>query len=101
MVTFYCLGALLVTDMVWGYISHLIHFPHEKSHVARWSIINVVAGLLAFMIVAYPFERKPWVLMVIAIVRSVADYRICWRFYFPSSDVQQGHETTGSDVTVG
>ena len=33
LVTFYCLGVLLVTDMVWGYISHLIHFPHTKSHV--------------------------------------------------------------------
>ena len=90
--TFYFLGALLASDMVWGYISHLIHFPRKKSHVLKWSIINVVAGTFAFGVVEYPFNQKPWVLMVIAILRSIADYGFCWKFYFPISDADQKEE---------
>lgn len=93
LVTFYCLGALLAADMVWGYISHLIHFPHEKSHVLKWSIINLIAGAGAFGVVEYSFNQKPLVLMAIAILRTIADYSICWRFYFPISDTGQNPET--------
>jgi hypothetical protein len=100
-VTFYCLGALLATDMVWGYTSHLIHFPGKKSHVLKWSIINVVAGALAFGVVEYPFNQKPLVLMAIAIVRSIADYGFCWDFYFPISDAGLRQETAGSALNAG
>src|ERR1035437_9224515 len=63
LVTFYCLGAVLLIDMVWGFISHQIHFPNQKSHVKRWSAINIFAGVLALLIVAFPFNSKPTVLM--------------------------------------
>jgi hypothetical protein len=96
--TFYFLGALLLTDMVWGYISHLIHFPRKKSHVLKWSIINVVAGALAFGVVEFPFNQKPWVLMAIAILRSIADYGFCWKFYFPNSEAEQQEESVGSTM---
>jgi hypothetical protein len=81
--SFIALGLLLLVDMLWGYISHLIHFPGQKSHVLKWSAINIVAILIAFLIVTYPFQPKIIVLMVIAIVRSIMDYWICWDFYFP------------------
>jgi hypothetical protein len=86
LVSFYCLGLLLTADMIWGYISHLIHFPGKKSHVVRWSSINVVVGVLAVLIVAYPFEQKALVLMVLAMARSIVDYSLCWKFYFPPSE---------------
>jgi hypothetical protein len=70
--------------MLWGFISHQIHFPGKKSHVVKWSAINVVALVLAILIVAYPFEPKTWVLTVVAVLRSVMDYWLCWDFYFPS-----------------
>jgi hypothetical protein len=82
--SFKCLGLLLGVDMLWGFISHQIHFPGKKSHVVRWSAINVVAVVLAILIVAYPFQPKTWVLMVVAVLRSVMDYWLCWDFYFPS-----------------
>src|SRR5208282_5699492 len=41
--TFYYLGGLLGVDMVWGVISHLIHFSGQKSHSVRWSLINLIA----------------------------------------------------------
>jgi hypothetical protein len=85
LVSFYCLGLLLVSDMVWGFISHQIHFPGQKSHSVRWSKINVCIGVLAVLVVAFPFQKKPFVLMVLAIARTIADYWFCWDFYFPAA----------------
>lgn len=81
--SFAALGGLLLTDMVWGFISHEIHFPGHKSHVRRWSAINLVAILFAILVVTFPFQQKPIVLMALAITRSIADYLWCWDFYFP------------------
>jgi hypothetical protein len=81
--SFVYLGALLVVDMLWGFIAHQIHFPGKKSDVKLWAAINVPALVLAILIVAYPFQQKPWVLMIVAILRSVVDYWLCWDFYFP------------------
>lgn len=81
--TFKYLAVLLCIDMLWGFISHQIHYRGEKSMVIRWSVINLVAMAIAILIVAFPFEGKPGVLMVVAILRSIADYAICWDFYFP------------------
>jgi hypothetical protein len=81
--SFIALGALLTIDMIWGFISHLIHFPGQKSHVRRWSAINLTAIVIAILIVTYAFQPKTVVLMVLAIVRSIVDYSLCWPFYFP------------------
>jgi hypothetical protein len=83
--SFYVLGLLLLVDMVWGFISHQIHFPGKKSYVVRWSSINLAAGALAFFIVIFPFDQKAWALTVVAILRSITDYALCWRFYFPDA----------------
>jgi hypothetical protein len=83
--SFIYLGSLLGVDMLWAFISHQIHFPGKKSHAVRWSVINIGALVVAILIVAYPFQPKTWVLMVVAIVRSIIDYGLCWDFYFPSS----------------
>jgi hypothetical protein len=81
--SFAALGGLLLVDMLWGFISHQIHFPGHKSHVRRWSAINLVAIAIAILVVAYPFQHKPIVLMAVAILRTIADYGFCWDFYFP------------------
>jgi hypothetical protein len=81
--TFYYLGSLLLVDMVWAFISHQIHFPGKKSHAVRWSTINITAMAVAVLVVAFPFKHKLLVLTVLAVLRTIADYRICWNFYFP------------------
>lgn len=81
--SFILLGALLVVDMIWALISHQIHFPDQKSHARRWSAINAVAIFIAILVVEFQFQQKPIGLMVVAIARSVADYSLCWKFYFP------------------
>jgi hypothetical protein len=81
--SFAYLGVLLSIDTVWAFVSHQIHYKGQKSNAIRWSLINLIAMSCAIGIVAFPFESKPIVLMVVAILRSVADYGICWNFYFP------------------
>lgn len=88
--SFIYLGLLLFVDMSWGFVSHQIHFPGEKSHVRKWSAINVVAIALAVAIIAFPFMFKTTVLMVLAILRSIVDYWLCWDFYFPSQRATGG-----------
>lgn len=99
--TFYYLGLLLGVDMLWAIISHQIHFPNRKSHAKRWSAINIVAMFVAFLVVMLPFQSKPWVLAVIALGRSIADYGLCWEFYFPSIEPQaagQASAVVGKDA---
>jgi hypothetical protein len=84
--SFAALGGLLLVDMLWGFISHQIHFPGHKSHVRRWSAINLVAIVIAILIIYYPLQQKPIVLMVVATVRSIVDYWFCWDFYFPANN---------------
>lgn len=86
--TFWYLGGLLGLDMIWAFISHQIHFPGTRSHAVKWSVINVVAALFAILVITYPFQYKLLVLMVIAVFRSVADYLLCWSFYFPSKSLE-------------
>jgi uncharacterized Tic20 family protein len=69
--------------MLWAFVSHQIHFAGKKSHAVKWSVINVVGIVAAILIVTFPFEHKPFVLMILAVVRSLADYGFCWKFYFP------------------
>jgi len=82
--SFTYLGALLSVDMLWGFISHQIHFPGQKSYVRKWAAINVVTIALAVGIVAYPFMHKTHVLMALAILRTIIDYWLCWDFYYPA-----------------
>lgn len=82
--TFIYLGVLLFFDMVWAGASHQIHFRGRRSHAYWWSLINVVTIVGAVFVVARPFHGEPSVLMVLAILRTIADYVVCRDFYFPS-----------------
>jgi len=84
LVTFYCLGIIFLLDVIWGAVSHQIHFPGEKSHAISWSAINIVAILLMLGVITFRFDPKQPVLMAIAIVRTIVDYRNGRYFYFPA-----------------
>ncbi len=85
--TFYWLGGLLCVDMIWAIVSHYIHFPGTKSHALKWSAINVCAIVIAILVVEFPFQHKQFVLTVIAVGRTIADYVFSGGFYFPSPPV--------------
>lgn len=86
--TYKYIGGLLCVDMIWAFISHQIHFQGKKSHAVSWAVINVVAIVIAVLIVAYPFAGKPLLLMMVAVLRSIADYGFGWGFYFPNPHPQ-------------
>ena len=81
------LGALLRSGSTWygDCVAHQIHFRGRKSYVVRWSLVNLVAILIAILIIAFPLQSKIWVLMALTVARSIADYWFCWDFYFPPS----------------
>jgi hypothetical protein len=80
---FILLGALLAVDMLWGVASHFIHYAGEKPSVLRWCYINLLAMGVGLGVILYPSDRRPVLLMLVAIFRTVADYKYCWTFYFP------------------
>jgi hypothetical protein len=81
------LGILLGVDVVWSAISHFIHYTlTEVRSVKRWAVINgiaVGAGLFVGLNQWYAPASKAWLLLVIALSRTVCDYAFCWSFYFP------------------
>ena len=82
--SFAALGLLLCIDMLWGRISHHIHFRGEpKSHVVKWSTINLIAIGLALLVIFIPAGARLWVLMGVAIARGAVDNFLCRDFYFP------------------
>lgn len=89
---FALLGGLLTVDMGWGFVSHFIHYKGQKPSIVRWSTINliaIVAALFLGLTTAYSADLKPWLLMLVAILRTIADYYFCWPFYFPSTQMKE------------
>lgn len=91
--TFYWLAGLLCIDMVWAVGSHYIHSPGLTPHSVKWSLINICAMLVAALAVALFYKQpqfvlsqhRQFVLMVIALGRTIADYKWCLDFYFPKA----------------
>jgi hypothetical protein len=85
--TFLFLAILLSVDMLWAWISHLIHFKDENmSTVTTWAWINLctlVLALSVFFLLQSTDAVKAWMFFILAVARSVLDYRFCWNFYFP------------------
>lgn len=83
---FALLGVLLGVDSVWALLSHWIHYRRVKPSVIRWSMINAAAVALGLGIglnVCYSDGAKAWLLVLLGITRSVADYASMWDLYFP------------------
>ena len=88
--------ALLVVDLVWGFLAHIAFSARDVQPRAevRWAIINTVcATLLAILLltrVPYPpttapaEPRVPLLLLVLSLARTIADYGGCWGYYYPS-----------------
>jgi predicted membrane protein len=84
--SFVILGGLLVVDSVWALVSHWIHYRGFVPSILRWSVINsiiLVAALFIYVLQVYDDGTKCWLLLVLAIIRTICDYKFCWNFYFP------------------
>ncbi len=81
---FVLLWLILIVDLLWGLISHYIHYRHYTPSTIRWAIINFVTIVIGFIIFSLEvFEFKAWIFFFILLSRTVADYSLCWKFYFP------------------
>lgn len=83
---FLILAALLALDTLWGMISHWIHYRDESASSRTWAAVNavfVVLLLLVYFLEGYAEPVKPWILALLAVVRTVVDYKLSWAFYFP------------------
>ena len=86
--SFMFLGILLVADIFWALVSHWIHYREISPSILRWAVINfitIVASLSVVLRNDYEESSKMWLLFLLAVARSVADYWSCWAFYFPGS----------------
>jgi hypothetical protein len=79
-------AALLAVDIAWS----LVTWPITKSVVIQWLLINVIAAIACLVLIycVPPVFWKEWVLAAIAVLRTIADYKFAWLFYFPQEDVQ-------------
>lgn len=84
---FVVLIILFAGDLIWAAVAHGIHYGEWKLTTLRWSAINFIAVVI-LLVVYYSnvFESgavRSWALCGTVILRTVADYVFCWRFYFP------------------
>jgi hypothetical protein len=96
--SFIILGVLLIVDSIWALVSNWIHYSGEKVSVVRWAAINfifIVVGILVAGLNVYDNSTKAWVLMVLVIARTVADYVFSWDFYFPTNSDGEKPVTNG------
>lgn len=92
--SFLVLVALLVFDSLWGLTAHGIHYGEVKPSTLRWSLINLVAVIVLLMFYfSALFSGAPrlWALSLTAVIRTAADYSLCWRFYFPAKAEEGGN----------
>ena len=83
---FLILAGILAIDIVWGFLSHLIHYRDAESTPTTWVVINsiaVIAILVVYYTGAFPDDVTPWALAAVAFIRTVADYWASWKLYFP------------------
>ena len=86
--SFIILGILLSVDSAWALISHWIHYRQFSPSIIRWTIINsstIVLGFVIYKTQLFADESKPTLLVILAVLRTVADYWACWDFYFPET----------------
>lgn len=83
---FLILAALLTVDTIWGVVTHWIHYRDTSDSTLAWAMVNavfVVLIILVYFLEGYADQVKPWILSLLAVVRTVVDYKVSWAFYFP------------------
>ncbi len=86
------LGLILAIDVIWGFVSHLIHYGKITSSLLKWCIINflaIILGYLNFVIKnAFTDFSKEINFLLIMLLRTIADYWTSWSFYFPKNEAE-------------
>jgi hypothetical protein len=86
---FLVLGVLLIVDAVWCFATHGIHYGSVTPSTITWGWINLIAFvalLVVYFLQLFPAgATRSWILAIVACCRTIADYKTCWKFYFPDN----------------
>lgn len=79
----YVFALLLLVDLAWAIMTHFLTNRFEE--VRTWATINFVSLLVMALIHWTPMldAAEPVYLVVLAVLRTAADYTFAWKFYFP------------------
>jgi hypothetical protein len=83
---FLILAVMLALDIPWAMISQWIHYGENPTGTWLWATVNTGAIVLIvaiYFLDVYAPLVKPWILAMVAAVRSGADYWLSWDLYFP------------------
>lgn len=90
---YYIIACMLAVDMVWAFVSHWIHYRKFDPSIRRWAVINfvtLVVGTLILSSTYFPNKAVPF--LCLSMLRTVADYFFCWKFYFPEDHLDGWQE---------
>jgi hypothetical protein len=80
---FVWLLVLLGIDVLWG----LATWPITKTVVLQWVAVNMAAAAVMALVMCLVRDgcafMREWILAVLAVLRTILDYKFAWRFYFP------------------
>jgi hypothetical protein len=80
---FEVLAAILIVDIVWGFLAYLI----ARAETWVWALINAVTLVIGFFLYVFKDAMTVdviWPLCLVAFLRTLADYWFMRRYYFPS-----------------
>lgn len=75
----WCLLAIVAADVLWTVITKLIH----RSSAAAWAVVNIIYTIALLILILQDLKGLPVIVAVITTLRTAADYRFSWSFYFP------------------
>lgn len=82
---FQILMALLAVDVIWTVLTRDIGKDANK----KWLLVNLITVVIYVVVIYFLYlsvAQKSWLLMSIAVLRTVLDYWVSPEFYFPSKD---------------
>lgn len=85
MLFFQILMGLLTVDIIWTVLTRDIGKDANK----KWLLVNLITVIIYVIVIYFlplSFAQKSWLLMGIAVLRTVLDYWVSPEFYFPSKD---------------
>lgn len=96
-------GALLVIDILWGLVAHLL--THSFKQVRAWLGLNAIVVMVLCLMWSrsHPFQgRQITVFLFIAPFRSIGDYWLNWKeMYFPKAKVENLAKVEAQPTAAG
>ncbi len=87
--SFIVLGIALAVDIFWALMSHLINYRHRRPSTISWAAVNfltLIAGIFIYVYDGNISINVMWVLFILLLTRTVADYILMQSYYFPETD---------------